>query len=486
MAFNLSRATNLYLSTLGKDVFTGHNTNNTFEVRILDGYSFSQEAASETITLNEAGDAPVRGQKVFNTALNPAEVSFTTYIRPYTDTGDHTALERILWEALVGQGDAANLATAPFANTESDATSFRVDFENSDVHELLLLQAFFKLDNSTYQVQDVTINSAEVSFDIDGIAQVSWSAMGSDIIEDTSGRQNVTAWTGGVDFLASTDSAEFIKNKLSTMTLTDNAGTTAGTQSISYGSPLTGTDLSNYDGTNIYTATITVDGGTPQAISVDSSATGANPSIDTVIGLINDDLSGANLVLEDDGSILVTSISHGVGSAILVADDAATYKAFDFLTAAVTDVTINAATAGTGTGTEYIIPITGGSLSIENNITFLTPEELGKVNRPIGSFTGARSVSGSVTAYLRTGTTSSAQLLADLVAATTTVTHDFTLTLTAGGIANTPRAVFKLNHAHLVIPSINVEDVISTEIQFTGLGQGIESTDELNITYVAQ
>ena len=104
----------------------------------------------------------------------------------------------------------------------------------------------------------------------------------------------------------------------------------------------------------------------------------------------------------------------------------------------------------------------------------------------VGSRTGARSVSGTVTAYLRTGTTGTAQLLADLLAATNTVTHDFSMTLTAGGIGNVPRAIFKLNHAHLTIPSINVDDVISTEIQFSGLGQDIESTDELNITYLAQ
>ena len=40
-------------------------------------------------------------------------------------------------------------------------------------------------------------------------------------------------------------------------------------------------------------------------------------------------------------------------------------------------------------------------------------------------------------------------------------------------------------HAHIVIPSVNVEDVISTEINFTGLGQDIDTTDELLIEYVA-
>jgi len=140
---------------------------------------------------------------------------------------------------------------------------------------------------------------------------------------------------------------------------------------------------------------------------------------------------------------------------------------------------------GFGTVKTYNVPITGGSLTIENNITYLTPEELGKVNVPIGSFTGSRSVSGSVTAYLNTGSTNTAGLLTDLSSATDTVTHEFEMTMSMGGGANTPRVDFIMNHAHLVIPAFNVEDVLSTEVSFTGLGEEIDTTDELVVRYVS-
>ena len=47
-----------------------------------------------------------------------------------------------------------------------------------------------------------------------------------------------------------------------------------------------------------------------------------------------------------------------------------------------------------------ILVLTGGNFTIENNINYLTPEELGVVNAPLANITGARSISGSMTCYL--------------------------------------------------------------------------------------
>ena len=46
----------------------------------------------------------------------------------------------------------------------------------------------------------------------------------------------------------------------------------------------------------------------------------------------------------------------------------------------------------------YNLILTGGSINLENNITFLTPEELCRVNTPIGHVTGTRNITGSFTA----------------------------------------------------------------------------------------
>ena len=50
----------------------------------------------------------------------------------------------------------------------------------------------------------------------------------------------------------------------------------------------------------------------------------------------------------------------------------------------------------------YSIVLTGGSITIENNINYLVPEELGLVNIPLANVTGPRSISGNITCLLYT------------------------------------------------------------------------------------
>lgn len=95
-----------------------------------------------------------------------------------------------------------------------------------------------------------------------------------------------------------------------------------------------------------------------------------------------------------------------------------------------------------GTDDFYNIPITGASVTINNNITFLTPETLAEVDKPIGSFTGTFEVTGSIEAYLRktggTGTQASpygtAELLDHmLVSGTDAVVNAANLVFNIGG-----------------------------------------------------
>jgi len=462
MALNLSRNTRMFVST----VATGNTLSNTWEVPVLDGYSFSQEAESQTITLNEAGQRPVRGQKIFNTALNPADIEIPTYIRPFYASSNHKALEQVLWEALVGPG--------PVGTYAKPGTNFmEVNFKGSDVHELLKLYVFFKLDNTTYRVNEVAVGSVEIDFSIEDIAMGTWTCQGSTIDE-----VDTTTWAAGVDYTAAATNAKFIKNKLSSIAIRKTTGTTSGSQVVDYGGLLDPTVTADLVNSTSYTATIAVDGGTPQSITV-VGATGK--TIEAAIQEINYQLTGA-VAFVLDGDIKVVSSKSGSTSSILITDGGTPL----FGTLDSNFVDINAATAGVGTPKIYNMPITGGSLTIENNVTYLTPEELGKVNVPIGSFTGTRAIDGTLTAYLNTGSNNTGGLLTDLLADTSTVTQEFEMTISMGGGSNTPRVDFIMNHAHLVIPSVNVEDVLSTEINFTALGELIDINDELVVRYYAQ
>lgn len=138
----------------------------------------------------------------------------------------------------------------------------------------------------------------------------------------------------------------------------------------------------------------------------------------------------------------------------------------------------------------YNLTLTGGSFTISNNITFLTPETIGSVNLPIGHVTGARSVSGSFTCYLALDTSSnlgtSTDFYADLTttAARNKVVNKFATTFKIGGASAAPRLEVDFPTAHFEIPSHSVEDVISLETTFQALPSTIDNTNEVTLKYL--
>ena len=141
-----------------------------------------------------------------------------------------------------------------------------------------------------------------------------------------------------------------------------------------------------------------------------------------------------------------------------------------------------------GMQTSYDLTVTGGSISIENNLSYLTPEELGVVNKPIEHVTGVRNVGGSFTCYLATSSANngSKDFYEDLTsaAALDVITHDFEMTFKVGGTSGSPRVEFKMPQCHVEVPSHSIEDVISLESSFTSLQSDMESNepDDLEIT----
>ena len=176
----------------GTGRFRGNSTAvNTFRIGVLDGYSFSQGSESTDVTINEAGAAPNRGSKRFNDALPPAEWSFGTYVRPFKHgaasfraDGTYDMVENILWSALAGTG-LSDASGAAVATSTGAANGALVDFVESDVHELMKLNIFFALENTTYRLNDAQINQAEIDFSIDGIAQITWSGNATTIDQVT-------------------------------------------------------------------------------------------------------------------------------------------------------------------------------------------------------------------------------------------------------------------------------------------------------------
>lgn len=150
----------------------------------------------------------------------------------------------------------------------------------------------------------------------------------------------------------------------------------------------------------------------------------------------------------------------------------------------------NASIAG-GTGS-YSLTLTGGNITISNNISYLVPEELGAVNIPIEHVTGGRTASGSFTCYLtfdadKQGT--SVDLFNDMTApgaglGLEKVVNDFAVTFQVGGaVSGQPRLDVTIPKCHINVPAHSIEDVISVETNFAAYTDEFNVANEIELTY---
>lgn len=392
MSFNLIRNSRVFFTTnvnsAGSVLTTGLTKTNTFEIQVQDGFSFSQATTQETVTLNEAGLAPVRGQRSFNTTLEPVDWSFSTYIRPKLEEGtvvnaaadadDFVGCEEsVLWNAIAGTG-AIGAAGAGWVATAGLTPVSTVAFGNSNVHQLQRFGLLIVFESAAYAIDNCAVESATIDFGLDAIASIAWAGRGTTMRQLAATTDTDDLVNGEVDFTGGLTgsakirdvNAKYITNKLSTMTL---ARTTFNGQQAK----------------------------------------------------------------------------------------------------------------------NYTIALTGGSLTIANNLTYLTPANLGVVNAPVAQFTGTRAITATVNCYLRTGTNESATLLSDLLTMSTTDDENqFNCTVDLGGSANSNRVSLQMPFTMLGIPAINSEQVISTTITLmpqagSTSAYDIANTNELSIKYYA-
>lgn len=115
---------------------------------------------------------------------------------------------------------------------------------------------------------------------------------------------------------------------------------------------------------------------------------------------------------------------------------------------------------------KFTFPVTALSFDYNNNITYLTPEELSSLNSPIGQFTGTRAVSGSATMYLRTGDLESAGFLRNISQDTrTSSAQTSNANLIIGG-TTAPYVAFQMDAVQFDFPALATEDVISMSVNF--------------------
>ena len=410
-----------------------------YKIPVLDGFSFSQATNATEVTLNEmtnAAGVSRRARQMFTDSYAPAEWSFQTYIRPFKSggggSGEHGAVahhmvEEPLWNALAGSGAVGASGTALTA----DGTDANIAFTNSNKVALDTFDLFFemgtgKANPTIYKIEGCVVNEVSIDFDIDGIATANWSGMGS-IITDVASMTTATI----VEGTASADTNNFIRNRLTDLTVTNDVTT------------------ATVNGATSSTVTVVLDSGSYPLIKAGQVIKGSGVTAGTTVSaIVNNTIT--------------------LSAAMSIPDD----TVLTFSNAGMTDT--------------YSLTLTGGNVTISNNMTFLTPETLGSVNQPLGHVTGTRSVSGTFTCYLNTPSSgaSSADLFEDIIEATSVITNSFNLKFIVGGTGGDPRMEMNMSNCHLEVPTHSIDDIISLETSFHALPTSIDAVDELDLTFV--
>jgi hypothetical protein len=192
-------------------------------------------------------------------------------------------------------------------------------------------------------------------------------------------------------------------------------------------------------------------------------------------GIATANWSGFGQIITEATALPQIDISEGTAAA----------DTNNFIRNRLTDLAVTATAEG-DIQTAYSLTLTGGNVTIGNNISFLTPETLGIVNQPLGHVTGTRNVSGSFTCYLNTPASgaSSADLFEDIIESTSVITNDFNLVFVVGGTGNTPRVTMTLPTCHLEVPTHSIDDIVSLETTFHALPTSVDGTDEITMEFV--
>jgi len=395
--------------------------------------------ASFTITVNGSGvasvtsiDSPGDGYAVDDTFEIPSE--------KIGAAADDTAFTFDVASLTTGNNDfqravakVSGPVITPAANT---STIVMTESNRAALHPL---HFYFVIDTDAndpivYKITEAVINEVTIDFDVEGIATLNWSGMAKEI-EDRSQNVRVQA--------AAPASGNMTSNVKTTLN-GSNTSTNLATGDLVF-------DTSNTNGTAVWLVNSTPAGSSTHSVqAIDEAITSTN-----------------------------TFIRNRLTSIDITADNKTIFPGG-----------MNANSDG-----KYNLALTGGSFTISNNITYLVPDELGFVNKPLEHVTGARNVTGAATCYLTLSDTdqtsgTSRQFFNDLVStdAMSQVVNKFAVTLKIGGSAQagTPSMVVQMDNVHFEVPSHSVEDVISLESNFHALPTDFGTANEItSITYYA-
>ena len=456
MALNLVRNSRVFFTSnvdasTGVVATTGFTAANTQEIQVLDGFTFSQNTNADTVTISEAGVAPVRGQRSFNTSLAPVDFSLSTYIRPANATTSITAEESVLWNALFSTNAISTANTISVTGVSGATYAFL-----NGTGTVTLAGTSMSL-GSIVAGDWVTISGLSHATDgtiLNSSAQIVGTPTSSEIKLELAAPK---AGGAAISSITAATTVKLYKSAWAPVAATYSVVTSAGsnTNQLQKFGMIFIVDSVTYVVDNCAMNQVMIDFG------LDAIATAA--------------WTGQGTQLSQSATITASTLSSATAKNISA----------PFITNKLSTVSMSLVNAlgSASAGTTYAVALTGGSITINNNISYVTPANLGVVNLPATYYTGTRAITGTLNAYLKTGSGvgSTGQLLADMLAAASSAVEPMAaISIAIGGNGNATKVVLDMPSVTFSIPTVDVQQVVSTSINFTAEGYTASSTANAN------
>ena len=425
-SLNLQRNSEVFFSTvdlINGAAMTDMKPNNTWKLEVLAGFAMTSSSATQDITSLESGTDPDRSQQRFNTAINPVDWNFQVYLRP---TGVETGATE----------NGTGAATNQTGNVKPVADWFM----------------WQSLVSNTKPATGAGTAARDQSV---------WATGGK--LQTT----NVAAATGSHSTRSnfSTASENHLYFKL------DNVIYQVSNATVNQATVDAGIE-------EIATTTWAGFGTTMKELT----GTQRNNAISVFGGVLNNGTTvTANSTTEN-----ATAITGGAYHSFAQMNVAGSVGTNSFIKNRLSTIEFHHKASAGASDEKFTFPVTALSFDYNNNITYLTPEELSALNEPIGQFTGTRAVTGSATMYLRTGDLESAGFLRNISEdSRTSSAQTSNANLIIGG-ATAPYVAFQLDACQFEFPQLATEDVISMSVNFVGQETTANKGDGGEVTIFAK
>ena len=425
-SLNLQRNSEVFFSTvdlINGAAMTDMKPNNTWKLEVLAGFAMTSSSATQDITSLESGTDPDRSQQRFNTSINPVDWNFQVYLRP---TGVETGATE----------NGTGAATNQTGNVKPVADWFM----------------WQSLVSNTKPATGAGTAARDQSV---------WVTGGK--LRTT----NVAAATGSHSTRSnfSTASENHLYFKL------DNVVYLVSNATVNQATVDAGIE-------EIATTTWAGFGTTMKELT----GTQRNNAISVFGGVLNNGTTvTANSTTEN-----ATAITGGAYHSFAQMNVAGSVGTNSFIKNRLSTIEFHHKASASASDEKFTFPVTALSFDYNNNITYLTPEELSALNEPIGQFTGTRAVTGSATMYLRTGDLESAGFLRNISEdSRTSSAQTSNANLIIGG-ATAPYVAFQLDACQFEFPQLATEDVISMSVNFVGQETTANKGDGGEVTIFAK